>query len=146
MLYQCGSKSQPLRRYYQFFLFTLVTVFASHSGLSGSSCRITCCDHTCHHHVPLRTVHVSHCTICSANICDALSLAICVKLVRIMKLVTLYSGRRGSSVSIVSDYGLDNRAIGVRSPAEAKNVSFRPALRPTQAPVQWVPAVISPRV
>jgi hypothetical protein len=30
---------------------------------------------------------------------------------------------RGSSVSIVSDYGLDDRAIGVRSPAEAKNFS-----------------------
>jgi hypothetical protein len=27
---------------------------------------------------------------------------------------------RGSSVSIVSDYGLDDRAIGVQSPAEAK--------------------------
>jgi hypothetical protein len=27
----------------------------------------------------------------------------------------------GSSVSIVSDYGLDDRAIGVRSPAEAKD-------------------------
>jgi hypothetical protein len=26
----------------------------------------------------------------------------------------------GSSVSLVSDYGLDDRAIGVRSPAEAK--------------------------
>jgi hypothetical protein len=29
----------------------------------------------------------------------------------------------GSSVSIVSDYGLDDRAIGVRSPAEAKDFS-----------------------
>jgi hypothetical protein len=29
----------------------------------------------------------------------------------------------GSSVSIVSDYGLDDRAIGVRSPAGAKNFS-----------------------
>jgi hypothetical protein len=28
---------------------------------------------------------------------------------------------RGSSVKIVSDYGLDDQAIGVRSPAEAKN-------------------------
>jgi hypothetical protein len=27
---------------------------------------------------------------------------------------------RGSSVSIVSDYGLDDRAIEVRSPADAK--------------------------
>jgi hypothetical protein len=30
---------------------------------------------------------------------------------------------RGSSGSIVSDYGLDDRAIGVRSPAEAKDFS-----------------------
>jgi hypothetical protein len=29
----------------------------------------------------------------------------------------------GSSVSIVSDYGLDDRAIGVRSPAEEKDFS-----------------------
>jgi hypothetical protein len=29
----------------------------------------------------------------------------------------------GSSVSIVSDYGLDDRAIGVRSPAGAKDFS-----------------------
>jgi hypothetical protein len=49
-----------------------------------------------------------------------------------------------SSVSIVSDYGLDDRAIGVRSPADAKDFVpltsvSRPALRPTQPPVQWVP-------
>jgi hypothetical protein len=31
---------------------------------------------------------------------------------------------RGSSVSIVSDYGLDDRAIGVRFPAGAKDFSF----------------------
>jgi hypothetical protein len=30
---------------------------------------------------------------------------------------------RGSSVSIVSDYGLDDRAIGVRSPAEEEDFS-----------------------
>jgi hypothetical protein len=55
-------------------------------------------------------------------------------------------GSRGSSGSIVSDYGLDNRAIGVRSPAGAKDLaSFsRPALGPTQPPVQWVPGVLSP--
>jgi hypothetical protein len=56
---------------------------------------------------------------------------------------------RGISVSIVSDYGLDNREVEVRSPAEAKRIFtlasvFRPALRPTQLPVQWVPEVLSP--
>jgi hypothetical protein len=57
----------------------------------------------------------------------------------------------GSSVSIVSGYGLDDRAIGVRSLAEEKgffpltSVS-RPSLGPTQPPVQWVPGVLSPGV
>jgi hypothetical protein len=32
-------------------------------------------------------------------------------------------GEAGSSVSVVSDYGLDDRAIGVQSPAEAKDFS-----------------------
>jgi hypothetical protein len=35
----------------------------------------------------------------------------------------------GSSVSIVSGYGLDDRAIGVRSPAEAKDFSFNLCVR-----------------
>jgi hypothetical protein len=48
----------------------------------------------------------------------------------------------------MSDYGLDDRAIGVRSPAEQRifplsSVS-RPALGLTQPPVQWVPGVLSP--
>jgi hypothetical protein len=42
----------------------------------------------------------------------------------------------GSSVSIVSDYGLDDQAIRVRSPAEAEDFS--------SPPVQWVPGVLSP--
>jgi hypothetical protein len=50
----------------------------------------------------------------------------------------------------VSDYGLDDRAIGVRSPAGQRvfplaSVS-RPALGPTQPPVQWLPGVLSPGV
>jgi hypothetical protein len=48
----------------------------------------------------------------------------------------------------VSDYGLDDREIGVRSPAGAKDFPLasvsRPALGPTQPPVQWVPGVLSP--
>jgi hypothetical protein len=34
-----------------------------------------------------------------------------------------FKGSRGSSVSTVSDYGLENRAIEVRSPAGAKDFS-----------------------
>jgi hypothetical protein len=54
---------------------------------------------------------------------------------------------RVSSGSIVSDYGLDDRVIGVRSPAgkmifPLSSVS-RPALGPTQPPVQWVLGVLS---
>jgi hypothetical protein len=50
---------------------------------------------------------------------------------------------RGSSVSIVPDYGLDDRAIEARSRQGQRifplsSVS-RPALGPTQPPVQWVP-------
>jgi hypothetical protein len=42
----------------------------------------------------------------------------------------------------VSDYGLDDRGIEVRSPTEAdfsSSPASRPALGPTQPPVQWVP-------
>jgi hypothetical protein len=54
----------------------------------------------------------------------------------------LMPGSRGSSVSLVSYYGLDDRAIDVRSPASVS----RPDLRPTQPPVQWVLGVLSPGV
>jgi hypothetical protein len=50
-----------------------------------------------------------------------------LKLIRIDKkyldLVSCYTRSRVSSRSIVSDYGLDDRAIGVRSPAGAKDFS-----------------------
>jgi hypothetical protein len=64
--------------------------------------------------------------------------------------IRIYVGSRVRSGSIVSDYGLDDRAVGVRSPAGAKvfpltSVS-RPALGPTQPLVQWVPGVLSPGV
>jgi hypothetical protein len=57
---------------------------------------------------------------------------------------------RVSSGSILSDYGLDDRAIGVGSPAGAGDFPLasvsRPALGPTQPPVPWVPRVLSPGV
>jgi hypothetical protein len=56
-----------------------------------------------------------------------------------------------SSVSIVSGYGQDDRAIGVRSPGGAKDFSSSLCVQtgsgaPTQPPVQWVPGVLSPGV
>jgi hypothetical protein len=42
---------------------------------------------------------------------------------RLASQVLPYTGITGSSVSVVSDYGLDDRAIDVRSPAEAKDFS-----------------------
>jgi hypothetical protein len=57
---------------------------------------------------------------------------------------TSYIYEPGSSDSIVTGYGLEDRAIKVRSPAEAKGFFLlasvsSPALGPTQPPVQWVP-------
>jgi hypothetical protein len=50
----------------------------------------------------------------------------------------------------VKDYGLDNRAIEVRSPAEARvfssSLCVQTALSPTQPPVQWAKGVLYPGV
>jgi hypothetical protein len=55
---------------------------------------------------------------------------------------------RGSSGSIVSDYGLDDRgSIPGRDKWFFSLTSVsKPALWPTQPPVQWVPGVLSPGI
>jgi hypothetical protein len=53
----------------------------------------------------------------------------------------------GSVVSTVSGYGLDDRAIDVRSPTGAKEFSSSLCVQTgsgaTQSPVKWVPGVLS---
>jgi hypothetical protein len=60
----------------------------------------------------------------------------------------LISGSRCSSFSIVSGYGLDDRAMRFDSGRGKRIVPLdsvsRPALGPTQPPVQCVPRVLSP--
>jgi hypothetical protein len=60
---------------------------------------------------------------------------------RNVSLQYMKTGNWGSSVSIVSDYGLDDRAsISGRDKRIFPLASVsRPALGPTQTPVQWVP-------
>jgi hypothetical protein len=43
----------------------------------------------------------------------------------------------------VTGYGLDDRVIGVRFPAEAMSFLSRPAVDPTQPPMQWVQGTLS---
>jgi hypothetical protein len=57
-------------------------------------------------------------------------------------------GAGGSSVSIMSDYGLGDR---LSIPGKGKRIFplssvYRPALRLAQSPIQWVPGVLSPGV
>jgi hypothetical protein len=57
---------------------------------------------------------------------------------------------RDSAVCIASGYGLDDLGVGVRVPVGSRifSKSSRPALGPTQPPIQWVPGAFpggSPR-
>jgi hypothetical protein len=52
------------------------------------------------------------------------------------------------TVGIATDYGLDDREVGVRVQGRAKNFLFStscgPALRPNQPPIQWILGVKRP--
>jgi hypothetical protein len=53
---------------------------------------------------------------------------------------------RDSAVSIATGYGLEDREVGVRVPAESTLFSTlsRLAQGPTQPPMEWVPGALSP--
>jgi hypothetical protein len=58
-------------------------------------------------------------------------------------------GYYNSVVGIPTGYGLDDRGVGVRVPVGSRIFSStlsRPALGPTQPPIQWVPGAVSPGV
>jgi hypothetical protein len=66
------------------------------------------------------------------------------------ELVISDSCEPGSSVSIVPGYGLEEWAIEVRSPAEARDFSFNLCVHTgsgaNRASVQWVPGVLCPEL
>jgi hypothetical protein len=53
---------------------------------------------------------------------------------------------RDSVVGIATGYGLDDREVGVRVQVGSGifSTSSRPALGPTQPPIQWIPVVKRP--
>jgi hypothetical protein len=70
-----------------------------------------------------------------------------VPIISFILLFTSHLRSRGSAIGKVNGYGLDVRRVGVRVPAGPIifhfSVSFRPALEPTQPPVQWVQLTFS---
>jgi hypothetical protein len=57
----------------------------------------------------------------------------------------IFHSIRDSAVGIATGYGLDDRVVGVRVPVGSIifSTASRPALRPTQPPIQWVTGALS---
>jgi hypothetical protein len=57
---------------------------------------------------------------------------------------------RDSLVGIATGYGLDDQGSVVRIPLAGRNFQFsmssRPALGPTQPPIEWVPGALSTKI
>ena len=80
--------------------------------------------------------------ISSCHTCQVAALLLILSLYLyycIYSLIYLYGGP-GSSVGIATAYGLNGPGIEARWGRDFPNLS-RPALRPTQPPVQWVPGL-----
>jgi hypothetical protein len=50
---------------------------------------------------------------------------------------------QGSSSGTVLGYGLDDRGFESRKSSEFFTTAYKPALGPTQPPIQWVPGAFS---
>jgi hypothetical protein len=71
-----------------------------------------------------------------------LRVCVCVCVCVTLSVITIPGHKsRDSSVGIALGYGLDDRGSRARFPAGSGNLfttAFRPALGPTQPPIQWV--------
>ena len=65
---------------------------------------------------------------------------LCIAVVDIINLLQLMVGGRDSSVGIATRYGLGGPGIESRWGRDFPH-PYRPALGPTQHPVQWVPGL-----
>jgi hypothetical protein len=68
----------------------------------------------------------------------------CIGIVKFNYLAFVYGPVR--AVVIATGYGLDDGGVGVRFQVRSRIflfTSFRPALRPTNLPIQWLPAALS---
>jgi hypothetical protein len=63
----------------------------------------------------------------------------------IASIAEMLKGSRDSSVGIATSYGLDGRGLIADTINEHLSTESRPALRPTQSPIQWVRGIL-PRV
>jgi hypothetical protein len=85
-------------------------------------------------------LHTTACQETSVSFCPTRKLCRLMSLSCVIVFININVVSQSSSLSVMPGYGLDDRAIEVRCPAEIRDFfSTRPALGPTWPPVQWVP-------